>query len=81
MIKHHEIKTELEYYQAAERGEKNFEVRKNKLDYKKHNIVTLIDVKNRKLTGREVEPAEITYSIYGGKYGIDSDYCVMQHKR
>jgi len=81
MIKHHEIKTELEYYQAAERGEKNFEVRKNDRDYKKHDIVTLVEVKNGKLTGRKLEPAEITYIVYGGKYGIDSDYCVMQLKR
>ncbi len=78
--KHHELKTEKEYYQAVERGEKLFEVRKNDRDFKRFDLVTLLEVANGIPTGRKLPTMEITYILYGGIYGIDPDYCVMQLK-
>lgn len=75
---HHELKTETEYYQAVNRGEKSFEVRKNDRGFKKYDMVTLVEVVQGVPTGRALNPAEITFILYGGQYGIDPDYCVMQ---
>lgn len=79
--KHHELKTETEYYQAAERGTKRFEVRKQDRNFKLHDMVTLVEVVEGIPTGRKLQAAEITYILYGGIYGIHPDYCVMQLER
>ena len=78
---HHDLKTETEYYQASERGEKDFEVRKNDRNFKKYDTVTLVELVQGIPTGRKLDTAEIIYIIYGGQFGIDPDYCVMQLKR
>lgn len=76
---HHYLKIETEYYQAVDRGEKLFEVRKNDRDYKKYDIVHLQEVVDGKPTGRELAPMEITYVLHG-KFiaGLADDYCVFQ---
>ena len=78
---HHYLKTETEYYQAVESGEKMFEIRKNDRDYKVHDMVYLQEVVNGAPTGRELEQMEITYVLHGGKYGLADDYCVLQLSR
>lgn len=79
--KHHELKTETEYYQAVEKGQKTFEVRKNDRDFKIFDMIVLQEVVKGVPTGRTLDPMEITYILPGGIYGIASDYCVMQLKR
>lgn len=36
---HHYVKVETEYYQALERGEKKFELRKNDRDFQKYDCI------------------------------------------
>lgn len=79
--KHHDLKTETEYYQAVERGDKTFEVRKNDRDFQRYDMIVLSEVVNGIPTGRKLEPMEIIYILHGGIFGIASDYCVMQLKR
>lgn len=75
---HHYLKTETEYYQAVEKGDKSFEVRKNDRNFKLYDMVYLQETVKGIRTGRELGGREITYILYGGIYGIDPDYCVMQ---
>ena len=75
------MKTETEYYQAVECGDKSFEVRKNDRDFKVFDMVILHEVVNGIPTGRILGPMEIIYILYGRIQGIDPDYCVMQLKR
>lgn len=77
MRKHHQLKTETEYYQAIEKKLKKFEVRKNDRDFQVGDMVTLKETVNGTYTGREILPMEITYILYGGKFGIEDGYCVM----
>ena len=44
-------------------------------------MVILQEVINGVPTGRELEAKKITYILYGGIYGIDSEYCVFQLER
>ena len=75
--KHHHLKTETEYYQAVERGEKKFELRKNDRDFKKYDMVYLQEVVDGKPTGRKLPQMEIQYVFVGGKYGLDNDHCIF----
>ena len=78
--KHHYIKCETEYYRAVEAGDKSFELRKNDRDYKLYDIVHLEESVIGVKTGREIA-VEIVYILYGGKYGLDKDYCIFSFKR
>ena len=79
--KHHDLKIETEYYQAVERGDKTFEVRKNDCDFQRYDMIVLSEVVNGIPTGRKLEPMEVVYILRGGVFGIAPDYCVMQVKR
>ena len=74
---HHYLKTETEYYQAIERGEKKFELRKNDRNFKKHDLLYLEEVVNGIKTGRTLPSMEIKYIFDGGKYGLSEDYCIL----
>ena len=77
---HHHLKCETEYYQAIERKEKMFEVRKNDRNFKIGDMIYLKETMKitAEETGREQGPFEITFIIHGGIFGIHKDYCVMQ---
>jgi ASC-1-like (ASCH) protein len=75
---HHHLKCENEYYQAQEKGTKTFEVRKNDRDYQLYDMVYLEETVNGIKTGRKLPQKEIVYILHGGKYGIETGYCVMQ---
>jgi hypothetical protein len=77
MSVHHHLKTETEFYQAVERGEKHFEYRLNDRDFKEYDIVFLEEVVSGIKTGRKIGPLTITYVLQGGKLGLDKDYCVF----
>ena len=74
---HHTLKTETEYYQAVQRGQKKFELRKNDRDFKKYDMVTLEEVVEGVKTGRKLPPVEIQYVLHGGKYGLNEGYCIF----
>lgn len=75
----HKLKTETAYYQAVDRGEKLFEVRKNDRDFKVGDLLYLQETVNGVYTGRELTMV-VTYILPGGQFGIEEGYCVMQIK-
>jgi len=75
---HHYLKIETEYYQAIERGEKKFELRKNDRDFKKYDMLYLEEVVNGVKTGRSLRPVEIQYVLKDcAKYGLSDGYCIL----
>lgn len=74
---HHYLKTETQYFQAIERGEKKFELRKNDRNFQKYDMVYLEEVVNGEKTGRKLPPIEIQYVLNGGKFGLPEDYCIF----
>lgn len=74
---HHYLKCETEYYQAIEEGIKTFEIRINDRDYELYDMIYFREIVNEVETGRETEGYEIKYILYGGKYGLDKDYCIF----
>lgn len=77
MAKHHYLKTETEYFQAIEIGEKKFELRKNDRDFKVYDMVYLEETVSGIYTGRKLPPLEIKYLLNGGKYGLEPDHCIF----
>lgn len=77
----HSLKCETEYYQAVEKDLKLFEVRKNDRNFQPADIIFLSEVVKGIKTGREEGPFYVDYILYGGVFGIDKDYCVMQLNR
>lgn len=77
MRNHHYLKTETEYYQAVERGEKKFELRKNDRGFKKYDMIYLQEVVEGVPTGRELQGKEIQYVLEGGMYGLSKEYCII----
>jgi len=73
---HHYLKTETEFFKAVEKGEKKFEVRKNDRDFKEYDIICLQETVNGIKTGRVITRI-IKYIFYGGKYGLDKEYCII----
>lgn len=77
---HHYLKTETRFYQAVERGEKNFEIRENDRGFERYDMVYLQEVVNGVRTGRELGPFEITYVLThedAVKYGLALGFCVF----
>lgn len=77
MRQHHYLKTETEYFQAVERGEKKFELRYNDRNFKKYDIIYLTESVNGIPTGRKLPGLEIQYVLHGRKCGLDPDYCIF----
>jgi len=76
-VKHHYLKTEVEYFDAVKSGKKKFEIRKNDRDFMVGDMVTLQMVDKGISCDAELPPFEIKYILYGGKYGLDKDYCIF----
>ena len=74
---HHYLKTETEYFQAVENGNKRFELRKNDRNFNVYDLIYLQEVVDGRKTGRVSEPKEIKYVLKGGKYGLDKEYCIV----
>jgi len=75
---HHYLKTETEYFQAIERGEKKFELRKNDRDFKKYDMIYLEETVNGVNTGRKLPPIELQYVLKDClKYGLCDGYCIL----
>lgn len=78
--KHHELKTETAYYQAVEKGLKNFELRKNDRDFEVYDMLVLKEVVNGVPTGRKLPQLEIIYILHGGQYGLEPGYAILGFK-
>ena len=78
--KMHTLKTDHSSWRAIYEGRKSFEYRKNDRNYKVGDSLLLMDYyPETESTGNEIH-ADVTYILYGGRYGIPEDYCIMQLK-
>lgn len=81
----HKLKTEERYFDAVERGEKTFEVRKNDRAFQTGDMLVLIktDEKGYHITEPDNRFKDITirrritYLLQGGQFGIEPQYCVL----
>ena len=71
----HELKTYPKYFQETIEGNKPFEIRKNDRDYKKGDILEMMEFKDGKNTGRTVRVL-VTY-ILEEFAGLEDGYCIM----
>ena len=74
---HHYLKTETEYFQAVERGEKKFELRINDRGFRKYDIVYLQEVVIGTPTGRELPGLAIQYILEGPAFGLLDGWCIL----
>ena len=82
----HTVKCWPEYYDAIERGEKPFDVRRDDRDYQRGDILRLqkykigygyfTDPKGGRFSTQEIR-REITYVLTGGQFGIEPGYVVL----
>lgn len=81
----HELKTHGRYFEAVERGEKTFEVRRNDRAFQTGDIIELVKTDDR--GNYEFKPKthfekvtlrfRISYLLQGGQFGIEPTYCVL----
>lgn len=90
-MKEHELKTWPEFFDAVDRGDKTFEVRRDDRSFQVGDRMKLIrwDPHTRRAVDRDGkswprpqwEPASITvritYKLPGGRFGIDEHHCVL----
>ncbi len=71
----HHIKLGASFFGEVEKGEKTFDLRKNDRDYKKGDILEMMEFKDGKNTGRTVRVL-VTY-ILTEFAGLEEGYCIM----
>jgi ParB family chromosome partitioning protein len=71
----HHIKLGASFFEEVAAGEKTFELRKNDRDYKKGDILEMMEFKDGKNTGRTVRVL-VTY-ILTEFTGLEEGYCIM----
>lgn len=85
-MKIHELKTEALYFDAVERGEKTFEVRRNDRAFQTGDILDLIKLNESGKgyarpadggPGKVILRKRITYLLQGGQFGIEPAFCVL----
>ena len=81
MEKTHRLKTWPEFFDAVERGVKNFEIRKDDVDFRIGDVLILQewDPGPKRYTGRECQ-RRITYVLRGGRFGIETGYIILGMK-
>lgn len=83
-MKTHELKTWPSYFEAIQKREKLFEVRKNDRDFSVGDKLRLREfdpgkdavINDWKYTKRE-QTVIVTSILHGGQFGIEPGYCVM----
>lgn len=84
----HELKTEARFFEAVERGEKTFEVRRNDRAFQTGDILELVKTSRGTKIPRpgakrdDPDPwhrirFRITYILQGGQFGVEPAYCVL----
>lgn len=84
-MQEHKLKTLSQYWDAIERGDKTFEVRKNDRAFQTGDILVLEKFDGRRyvMDGYDfsAKPCAIrkrvTYLLQGGQFGIAPGYCVL----
>jgi len=86
----HELKTWPDFFQAIERGEKTFEVRKNDRGFQKGDVLRLREWDPRKRTVSLSGPGDytgnafsvrVTYVLHGEAFGVMDGFAVLGIKR
>lgn len=77
----HELKTWPAYFDAVQRGEKTFEVRRDDRGFQKGDVVRLRcwipgAVTSGRYRGDEIT-LQISYVLTGGQFGIEPGYVVL----
>lgn len=78
-MKVHELKCVEPYFSEVREGRKTFEVRRNDRDFSTGDILYLRSFDEslaRGYDGRSLAVI-VVYTLRGGAFGIDADYCVM----
>lgn len=77
----HVLKSLPEFFEPAIVGEKTFEIRRNDRDFRVGDLVLLYEWSDAGFTGRVSDVYSIEYVFPGGKFGLDSDYCVFSIRK
>lgn len=85
----HKLKTLSPYWDAVERGDKTFEVRRDDRGFQKGDVLVLMKFDGRHYVmdgyGISANPftirVEITYVLTGGQFGIEPGYVVIGFRR
>jgi Domain of unknown function (DUF3850) len=92
MMAEHRLKTLPDYWDAVERGDKDFEVRRDDRGFQKGDILVLecwdpkgLGGRGRYVMGFNDQPKtlrrRIKYILTGGQFGIEPGYVVMGTKK
>jgi hypothetical protein len=75
----HRLNTIARYFDAVERGEKTFEVRKNDRAFQTGDILELVRTDGDHMAPRDAPSLrkQIIYLLQGGQFGIEPAYCVL----
>lgn len=73
----HELKTLPVYFDAVERGEKTFEVRKDDRGFQKGDTVRLLRLHPNGIVGRQSVDRRILWILTGGQFGVEPGYVVL----
>lgn len=80
----HELKTRAVYFDAVQRGEKNFEVRKNDREFAVGDVLVLkrflySDISHGVVPSCPPQSLRrrVNYVLNGGQFGILPGYCVL----
>jgi len=80
MTQAHELKTLAPYWDAVDRGEKTFEVRRDDRGFQKGDVLRLYRTDDFNAigwkTGRVIE-RRISYILTGGQFGIEPGFVVL----
>ena len=77
-MKIHELKTKPEYFEAARKQQKNFEIRRDDRDYQVGDLVKLEEFDNGKCTGRHTGLRPVLYVLRDcPEYGLAEGYCII----
>lgn len=77
-MKIHELKTRPEYFEAARKRQKNFELRKNDRDYQVGDLVRLEEFEDGEYTGRYTGLRPVLYVLKDcPEYGLAEGYCII----
>lgn len=77
----HDVKCETHYFDAVERGDKTFEVRRDDRGFQRGDVLRLWRTRGEAYDppgskARSIE-LRITYILTGGQYGVEPGYVVL----
>jgi len=78
----HELKCWPEPFEAIQRGDKTFELRRDDRGFALGDTLVLREYKPEggypgTYTGRQTTRSTVTYILHGGRFGLPPDLCVM----